>query len=55
MLLNHILKSKNIYLCYTNSYVNDKKNDYKWFNDDRITQLGYLIVVPNMCLKFATD
>ena len=30
------------------------KNDYKWFNDNRSTQLGYLIVVPNMCLK-ATD
>ena len=27
------------------------------FNDDRSTQLGYLNlnVVPNMCLKFATD
>ena len=25
------------------------------FNDDRSTQLGCLNVVPNMCLKFATD
>ena len=30
------------------------KIDYKWFNNDRSTQLGYFIVVSNMCLKFAT-
>ena len=48
MLLNHIIKLQK-YLFVLHKFI------YKWFNDDRSTQLGHLNVVPNMCLKFVTD
>ena len=56
MLRNHIIKlQKYLFVLHKFIYKWFKNIYYKWFNDDRSTHLGYLIVVPNMCLKFATD